>query len=54
MTRRGRPTIEGGRKQQISIALSPAILREIERRTQGDSRSSTIEGMLWLALEQKK
>ena len=54
MTQRGRPPKIGGRKQQISIALSPNVLREVERRLYGNSRSATIERLNWKALEEKK
>ena len=46
--------MHGERKLQINLALSPAILREIERRKHGNSRSSTVEDLLWKALEVSK
>ena len=49
--KRGRPPLRGERKMQINLALSPAIVREVERRKAGSSRSATVESMLWRSLE---
>jgi hypothetical protein len=49
---RGRKPISITRKKiAISIAVTPGLLKEIDRRCGNYSRSATIESMLWASIE---